>query len=77
MQISVRAARVNKGMTQKEVANALGISINAYRGRENGQLKFFAHELARLSDLFDMPLLNFLESECHIQTQKGVNWGVI
>jgi DNA-binding XRE family transcriptional regulator len=71
MQISVKAARVNAKMGQEEVAEALGLSVTGYRKKENGQSKFYADELATLSQLFSVPMLNFFEAGCRNKTQQG------
>jgi transcriptional regulator with XRE-family HTH domain len=69
--ITVKAARVNVGMTQRAAAQALGISLNGYAIKERGQGKFYAHELAKLSQLYGVGLLNFFEAGCHDKTQPG------
>lgn len=71
MQISVKAARVNAKMGQKEVAEVLGLSVTGYQKKENGLSKFYADELALLSQLFDFPMLNFFEAGCRNKTQQG------
>ena len=71
MQISVKAARVNANMTQSEAAKALGISLKAYNLKENGRTKFYADELAQLSTLFNIPLLNFFEAQCRDATRDA------
>lgn len=71
MQISVKAARVNAKKKQEEAAQALNLSITGYRKKENGQSKFYVDELAILSQLFGVPMLNFFEAGCHNKTQQG------
>lgn len=71
MLISVKAARVNANKTQKEAASALGLSLTQYQRKENGQARFYADELAKLSILFGVPMLNFFECGCHFKTQQG------
>lgn len=71
MIISVKAARVNKSLTQEQVAKAVGLSLNGYKRKESGQRRFYADELVRLSELLDVPLLNFFEAGCHNKTQQG------
>lgn len=69
MQISVKAGRVNSGMSQKAVADALKLSLSQYQRKENGHVRFYADELARLSVLLSVPILNFFEAGCHDTTQ--------
>ena len=71
MQISVKAARVNAKKNQKDVADALGLSLTAYQRKENGQVRFYADELALLSQLFNVPMLNFFEAQCRNTPQQG------
>lgn len=71
MIITVKAARVNANKTQKETAKALGLALSAYQRREYGQQRFYADELAKLSKLFGVPMLNFFEAQCREKTQQG------
>lgn len=71
MIITVKAARVNVKMSQDEVAQALNMSLNGYKRKENGQRRFYADELAKLSKLFGVSMLNFFEAQCHQETQQG------
>lgn len=70
LKISVKAARVNSGMLSKDVAAIMGLSINGYSKKENGKSRFYADELATLSNLFQVPFENFFEAECLIKTQE-------
>jgi len=72
MIISVKAARVNAKKNQVTVAKELGISLTAYQRKENGQTKFYADELAKLSRLFGVGMLNFFEATCPQKTQQDV-----
>ncbi|MFD1887502.1 helix-turn-helix transcriptional regulator [Paenibacillus wenxiniae] len=71
MRITVKAARVNAGMSQEEVAKHLGLSKNGYTRKENGQSKFYIDEIVSLSDLFNVKLENFFETMCRKKTQEG------
>ncbi len=64
MQITVKAARVNAGMQVKEVAAKLKLSVGGYSKKENGHARFYADELAKLSNLFQVPFENFFEAGC-------------
>ena len=52
MQVKLYALRKNKGMTQKDVADFLGISQQTYRNKELGHKLFNAREMFQLSKLF-------------------------
>ena len=71
VQISVKAARVNARKKQSEAAEALGLSVTGYQKKENGQSKFYADELAILSQLFNVPILIFFEAACRNKTRQG------
>lgn len=68
--ISVKAARVNCGMKSDEVAEKLGLSRSGYSKKENGKARFYVDEIAKLSELFQVPFANFHEAECHNKTQS-------
>ncbi|WP_148933709.1 helix-turn-helix transcriptional regulator [Paenibacillus methanolicus] len=70
MKITVKAARVNCGMKAKEVARFLGLSVTGYSKKENGHARFYADEIARLSQLFKMPFENFFEAGCRKKTRR-------
>ena len=71
MQLSVKAVRVNSKKSQDEAAKALGLSITGYRKKENGQSKFYADELAVLSQLFGVSILIFFEDRCRNKTEQN------
>ena len=52
----LKSERVKKELTQKQVADKLGLSTGAYCDKENGIRKFTVAEAIKLSDLlgFDM-----------------------
>ena len=52
----LKSERVQKELTQKQVADKLGLSTGAYCDKENGKRKFTVAEAIKLSDLlgFDM-----------------------
>ena len=54
--MNLKQARKNKGMTQTEVAKALGINQNTYSYWENGKTKIDNESLAKLSDLFEVSI---------------------
>lgn len=71
MQISVKAARVNSGLSQKETAEMIGISLRSYVAKENGNRKFYADEIAQLSAIFQVPMQNFFEVSYRNKTHSA------
>ena len=58
LQISLAAARVNAGLTQKEVAQKLKISKNTLISWEKGNTEPKASQSYTLSKLYNIPLDN-------------------
>lgn len=48
--ITIKQIRVGLNMTQKEMAEYLGISTGSYIGRENGELKFSFEEVKKICE---------------------------
>ena len=55
IQISLAAARVNAGLTQKEVAKIMQVSSNAIINWENGKSEPSLATLEMLSDIYKIP----------------------
>jgi transcriptional regulator with XRE-family HTH domain len=70
MLISVKAARVNKEMSQKETADLLNMSLVSYVRKENGKNKFYVDEMVQLSQIFGVSIENFFEAQCREKTQN-------
>ena len=56
MQIFLYQLRKEQGITQKELADKLGISETAYRQKEKGQRAFTQDEMFFLHNFFNKPL---------------------
>lgn len=71
MQLRLYDLRKNyKHMTQKQVADYLGISTKAYRDKEKGIHPFNQDEMFALSKLFDLSIDTiFLPREFHSGTK--------
>ena len=54
--ISLAAARVNKGLKQSDVADILRKSKATIVAWENGKNKVPGYDLARLCELYDVPM---------------------
>ncbi|AEH46742.1 helix-turn-helix domain-containing protein [Parageobacillus thermoglucosidasius] len=57
--LSPKALRVNSGLTQKEVAEYLNLSLTQYKRRENGKTRWYADELYRLAKLYNVDISVF------------------
>lgn len=75
MEMTVKAARVNSGKTQIEVAQELGMSLVAYVRKENGHTRFYADEIFQLARIFKMKADNFFEVRCRKKTQNKIRKG--
>ena len=53
MQIYLYQLRKEKGITQKEMSQKLGISETAYRQKEKGQRAFKSNEMFIISDILE------------------------
>lgn len=53
--ISIKAARVNAGLTQKEAARQLGITPNTLASYEKDSDKLTIEMLKKLSELYKIP----------------------
>jgi putative transcriptional regulator len=49
----VKAARVLKGIKQKDIADKLGISVNAYSLKENNKQNFSLEQAKIVSNMLD------------------------
>ena len=56
LQISLKAARINAGKTQKDAANAIGVSNSAIVKWENGKTLPRADQLNNLCALYKVPV---------------------
>lgn len=54
--ISLKAARINAGLSQKEMAELLGISKNTVCNWENGDSEPNASQLRKISELSGIPM---------------------
>lgn len=56
MQISLKAARVNAKLTQKEAASRIGVDVSTVVSWENGRTSPKATHLDALCKLYDIPV---------------------
>ena len=65
LKISIRAARVNAGLSQKEVAGYLGVSNKTIGSWENGTTFPPADKIPEICELYGVPYdnLNFLPND--------------
>ena len=72
MKLTIKAARVNKGYTQKEMADKLGISRAWYMQNEQGKVKpkeMFVLSLCKVLDIEKENLI--LEGEEEYETENN------
>ena len=58
MKFSLEAARRNRGLTQSQVANKIGVSKTTVVNWEKGNTKISYAALTKLSNLYKVPLDN-------------------
>ena len=63
MQISLKAARVNAGLTQKEAAQEIGVDVSTILSWEKGKTSPKATHLEALCKLYHMPVDHIFLSE--------------
>ena len=51
---NIRSLRIDKGFTQKQIGDYLGISQNTYSQYEIGVLKYPVDVIIKLADLYDV-----------------------
>lgn len=49
--LTIKQIRVGLGLTQKEMARELGLSLPTYRYKESGIRKFYIDEVIKICDL--------------------------
>jgi len=57
----IRLIRLEKGYSQYQMANVIGISQNAYCLLENGQTKFSLDRIIEISSVFELSPQEFLD----------------
>lgn len=60
MKISLKAARVNAEMTQKEAADRMGIDVSTVISWENGRTSPKAVQLQKLCEVYGVNSVDFL-----------------
>lgn len=56
MRISIKAARVNRNMTQAEVASAIGVSVGTYQKIENNPGETRIRQAEELARVLEVPI---------------------
>ena len=51
---NIRSLRIDRGLTQKQVAEVLGVSQNTYSQYEIGVLNYPVEALMKLADFYDV-----------------------
>lgn len=60
--LKLKAARVEKGFTQEEMAKRMNMPISTYAAKELGKNKFNETEIAQLSNILDKDVIYFFEN---------------
>jgi len=69
MQEKLIIIRKNKGITQQELANLIGISVNQYSLKEKGKYTFDCDEMFKIAKYLDMNIDDIFLPTTH---QNGV-----
>lgn len=69
---NLKAARKAKGLTQVEVARAIGLTQNGYSYWENGKAKIDKDQLLKLANLFEVSI-DYLLGNTTVPTITGAN----
>ena len=64
---NIRSLRIDKGLTQKQVAEVLGISQNTYSQYEIGVLNYPVDALMKLADLYGVSV-DYLLGRTNVKT---------
>lgn len=70
MKITVKAARVSAGLTKKDVAKELNLSVTGYTRKEEGENRFYVDEAVKLSQMLNLDLDYFFGRQCHNKTRS-------
>ena len=70
MQEKLLLIRKNKNITQQELANCIGISVNQYSLKEKGKYNFNCDEMFKMAEYLQM---NIDDIFLPIKHQNGVN----
>ncbi len=73
----LREARKAKGLTQKQVAETIGLSQGSYSTWENGHTKIDARSLHRLAEIFDVTSDYLLGIESNYKTKPFIRVPVV
>ena len=64
---NIRSLRIDRGLTQKQVAQLLGISQNTYSQYEIGVLNYPVDALLKLADLYEVSV-DYLLGRTNVKT---------
>jgi len=68
---NLKAYRIKHDLTQEDMCFKLGISIVAYRNKENGHNQFTLAEAKTISDIFNASIMEiFFENEVYTTETK-------
>ena len=73
---NLKAARKAKGLTQTEVAQAIGLTQNGYSYWENGKAKIDKDQILKLAALFEVSV-DYLLGNTELPASSGVRIPVL
>lgn len=56
MQVTIKACRVNTGMSQREFADAIGVHLNTVNNWETGKREPTLSQLRKISEISTIPM---------------------
>lgn len=65
--ITPKGMRVSENKTQQELADYLELSLSQYKRKENGEVRFYADELYKLSLYYKVPISIFFEEKVSLK----------
>lgn len=65
--ITPKGMRVSESKTQQELADYLDLSLSQYKRKENGEVRFYADELYKLSLYYKVPISIFFEEKVSLK----------
>ena len=66
----INAYRIQRGLTQEVLADAIGVTANTISRWETAAYKVTVEDLEKLSRLFEIPIWSFLPSDIQAPTEQ-------
>lgn len=72
VKITPKGLRVSEGLTQQDVANHLNLSLTQYKRKENDEVRFYADEIFKLSQLYKVPVSIFFTDKVSLKDTNNM-----